>query len=272
MKLIKTDIDLRQFLPNAIATVRGEESYLDKLTGYIDAAEQWVEQTFTGPEVMAAMLLLPDSHVMKRCASRLVVAEALVRGLPSLDLVLTPNGFGIVNGSNVAPASRERVERLRDEMKAERDRCISVLLWELRSDHRWPDSEPGRYFGSSLFPTLGITFNPDGQAWDAYPEVRSRVMAIERDIADRWLSTELLNALRAENLTRTATGRRAALLNDLRTHIEQRLLNAPTDWMPLLNFIRAHSEDFPEWVQSAQGRAYDVPVYRNRKESGGFFF
>lgn len=32
--------------------------------------------------------------------------------VPSLDLVLTPNGFGIVSNQNVAPASRDRVARL----------------------------------------------------------------------------------------------------------------------------------------------------------------
>ena len=43
---------------------------------------------------------------------RVVVTKAYADALPSLDIVVTPTGIGVVNTETIAPASKERVERL----------------------------------------------------------------------------------------------------------------------------------------------------------------
>ena len=58
----------------------------------------------------------------------LVANRALVQALPALDLILTPNGFGVVNNANVVPASRDRVDRLLASLLAARDRALDFLL------------------------------------------------------------------------------------------------------------------------------------------------
>ena len=111
-KLIYNDDTLRQCLPNVFATVKGEMSLFDKVKVDIDLAEHWVIETFTSIKTFGAIQGYVDSNPTKIITAKLIASEALRRAIPSLDLVLTPNGFGVVSNQNVAPASKERVDRL----------------------------------------------------------------------------------------------------------------------------------------------------------------
>ena len=72
---------------------------------------------------------------LKATMARIVAFDAFRNAVPHLDLILTPNGFGIVNNSNIAPASKERVERLiasllsnrDDEIEEQRAKCQTCL-------------------------------------------------------------------------------------------------------------------------------------------------
>lgn len=62
---------------------------------------------------------LPD-HVAATLATAICL-RAAYDAVPQMDLVLTPTGFGIVSNQNTAPASRERVDALRLQLR--RDAC-----------------------------------------------------------------------------------------------------------------------------------------------------
>ena len=69
-----------------------------------------VVNTFTSVSTFNTICGYTDSNNIKILCSRLVVADALRRAIPSLDIVLTPNGFGVVSTQNLAPASKPRVD------------------------------------------------------------------------------------------------------------------------------------------------------------------
>ena len=89
--------------------------------------------------VQSSLLELPsrDEILMKLkvTMARIVAFDAFRNTIPHLDLILTPNGFGIVNNYNIAPASKERVERLiasllsnrDDEIEEQRAKCQTCL-------------------------------------------------------------------------------------------------------------------------------------------------
>ena len=144
-----------------------------------------------------------DNNNIKILCSRLVVADALRRAIPSLDIVLTPNGFAVVNTSNLATASKPRVDKLVGSMLAHRDDCIAALLLELPDASKWLTSSQAQFFGATLFPDLAIVDSvgvATGSRWEKYLELRSQVIDLEASLAEEWLSLELLSALRAENL------------------------------------------------------------------------
>ena len=87
---------------------------------------------------------------------RIVVAHALMHAIPSLDLVLTPNGFGIVSNQNIAPASRERVERLIASVEQQRDDAIILLQKQLFRRADWQKSEVFGYWSQTLLPNISV--------------------------------------------------------------------------------------------------------------------
>lgn len=59
---------------------------------------------------------------------RAVYATAAYNALPTLDLVATPNGFGVVSNQNIAPASKERVAAFRESLRQYKSDCKDQCL------------------------------------------------------------------------------------------------------------------------------------------------
>ena len=61
MTLIQNENELRRYIPNAFTTVKGETPLLQKLTPYLESAELWLEQYFTGGVMFEAVQSLLES-------------------------------------------------------------------------------------------------------------------------------------------------------------------------------------------------------------------
>ncbi|MCM1142975.1 MAG: hypothetical protein NC453_30795, partial [Muribaculum sp.] len=89
-KIISNDEQLRSLIPNQLVTVKGETSLFDKLVPFLDLAEEWVKTTFTSEPTFNTICGYTDSNPIRQLTARLVVADAMRRAIPSLDVVLTP--------------------------------------------------------------------------------------------------------------------------------------------------------------------------------------
>lgn len=278
MKLITTEAQLRAHIPNIIATVKGEQPFIERLAHFLDLAEDWVKTTFTSESTFNTICGYTDGNNIKILCSRLVVADALRRAIPSLDIVLTPNGFGVVSTQNIAPASKPRIDRLVGSMLSHSDDCIAALLPELVGASQWLKSKQADFFGATLFPDLAIVDsigNVQGCRWEKYLELRSKVIDLEASLAEEWLSPELMSALRSENLRRDLTPKRREVVRQVKaqivgyltagTFITRRLAD-------IVNYIRQDEDEFPEWHNSATAELFSPPVFRNQKKSTGYFF
>ena len=135
MKLITTNDQLSALLPNIMTVVKGERPLIDKIVPFIDAAEKWLIDNIVSETVFNSISDRQDPSIAKVTMARIVAFDAFRNAVPHLDLILTPNGFGIVNNSNIAPASKERVERLiasllsnrDDEIEEQRAKCQTCL-------------------------------------------------------------------------------------------------------------------------------------------------
>ena len=278
MKIITTDEQLRQFLPNIVQTVKGETPFIDRLSNFLDLAEDWVKSTFTSESTFNTIAGYADNNIIKILTARLVVADALRRAIPSLDIVLTPNGFGIVNSSNIAPASKPRVDRLVGSMLSHRDDCIAALLPELVGASKWLASSQAEYFGSTLFPTLDIVNavgGATGSRWEKYQELHPQIYDLETSLAEEWFSPELMAQLRSENLRGALTSPRKSVVLSVQAQIISYLRNGSFNARRLaeiVNYIRQREEDFAEWHGSDTARLFAPPVFRNKKKASGYFF
>ena len=278
MKLITTEAQLRAHIPNIIASVKGEVPFIERLALFLDLAEDWARTTFTSESTFNTICGYTDSNPVKILTARLVVADALRRAIPSLDIVLTPNGFGVVNTSNLAPASKTRVDRLVGSMLAHRDDCIAALLPELPGASKWLASAQADFFGATLFPDLGIVDavgGATGSKWDRYLELRPQVIDLEASVAEEWFSPELMSALRSENLRGDLTGKRSEIVRQVKAQVVGYLRSGSFNSRRLadiVNYIRLNPEFFSEWHQSETAKLFAPPVFRNEKKASGYFF
>ena len=278
MKLITTDAQLRAHIPNIIASVKGETPFIERVAHFLDLAEDWVRTTFTSESTFNTICGYTDSNEIKIICSRLVVADALRRAIPSLDIVLTPNGFGVVSTQNLAPASKPRVDRLVGSMLAHRDDCIAALLPDLVGASKWLTSPQADFFGSTLFPDLGIVDavgGATGSKWEKYLELRPQVIDLEASLAEEWLSPGLMSALRSENLRGDLTEKRSVIVRQVKAQILGYLKSGSFSSRRLadiVNRIRENKDDFPEWHRSETAKLFAPPVFRNEKKAKGYWF
>lgn len=277
-KLITTDAQLRSHLPNIIASVKGETPFIERLALFLDLAEDWVRTTFTSETTFNTICGYTDSNPLKVLTSRLVVADALRRAIPSLDIVLSPNGFAVVNTSNLAPASKPRVDRLIGSMLSHRDDCIAALLPGLVGASKWLTSSQADFFGATLFPDLRIVDavgGAIGSKWDRYLELRPQVIDLEASLAEEWLSPELMSALRSETLRGDLPVKRHEIVRQVKTQVVGYLRGGSFNSRRLadiVNYIRQNAESFEEWHKSETAKLFAPPVFRNEKKASGYFF
>ena len=289
MMLITSDEQLRRLIPNVFATVEGESSLLVKLTPFLETSEDWAKQHFVPDdlfELIAESSASAETEADNSTVAALflplkkaIVCEAYKNAIPSLDLVLTPNGFGIVSNQNVAPASKERVERLLASLEAERDRNIEQLLLRLPTIEGWEQSEQGKYFAATMFPFLGLCrrLAIREHLWDEYQHLHDRLIKIENVLAETYFSQEQMDVFRQhvmnqmrlchpleEQVIRSLQSLELMLVSDMQVHNQS--------FYDLVNIIREHSDIFLAWHVSETAKLYSPAVFRNKKRSGGYWF
>ena len=141
--IISNDFELRRFIPNVMSTVEGEGSLYEKIEPYMGLVEVSLSDIFIGPEMLANPRSMPEA--LRNAASVYVANEAFRMAVPSLDLVLTPNGFGIVNNQNVVPASKERIERLMFSLAQMRDKAVSTMVIALADIDGYAETPQGEW-------------------------------------------------------------------------------------------------------------------------------
>ena len=278
MKLINNDTDLRRYIPNQVVAVKGEASLFDKIAYWLDTAEQWIFATFCPASVVDAILADNPHSPIRNPLAAIAAHRALADAIPSLDLVQTVNGFAVVSNQNLAPASRDRVDRLIAAHRSQRDTAISALIPLLAAVTQWRDTPQCDYFRSTLFPTQAhIRPLASGTAtWERYEELHPGIVAAEDRLAAEYISPELMQRLRDEALGLSQPSTLISrLCETLRSHIADLVNDSPlrdTALRDIVDYIRRHPDTFPEWHRSDTARLFSPPVFRNSKESPGYWF
>ena len=285
MSLITSNEQLNALLPNIQVTVTGETPLIDKLSPFLSATEKWLSDVFTSQPVFDTICQYAEENALRVATTQAVVYEAFRRAVPHLDIILTPNGFGIVSNTNIAPASKERINRLLDALLDNRDAALSQVLSLLPAESGWLGTKQAQFFAATMFSNMEVTLRfpkASGGRWEQYLSLREKAIGIEQFFAAQYLSVELMDVLRSE----VQSGQYRSMLHQkicrILQAVEIRCLNStdPTAWMhfehnalfELVNTIRDNPEDFPEWHSSATAELYEPPIFENKKESKGFWF
>ena len=278
MKIITSEAQPRVYVPQQVVHVKGEASLFDKIAHWLDTAEQWISATFCPSSVIDAILADKSLSAFHATLAAVAAHRALADAIPSLDLVQTVNGFAVVSNQNLAPASRDRVDRLIAAHRSQCDTAISALTPQLAAVAEWRNTPPCDYFRSTLFPTPAhIRPLASGAAtWERYEELHPAIAAAEHRLAAEYISPELMQRLRDEafGLSQLST-LNSRLCEALRGHVADIICNRPlrdTALRDIVDYIRRHPDTFPEWHRSDTARLFSPPVFRNSKQSPGYWF
>ncbi|WP_278870924.1 DUF6712 family protein [Leyella stercorea] len=281
--LINDNDTLKKYVPNTLKAVAGELSLFDKIQYHLLQAEQWLTDTFVSSDTMSRIRSYSDSTPILHYCRIITAAEAMLHAVPQLDLILTPNGFGIVSNQNVIPASKERIERLLLSLEKQRDDTLQIILTMLPDAHHWTASTQYEYFAATLFTNLD-TIHQLGftdHIWQHYQEVHAQLLTIEQRLEADYFSKPLMDTLRTANILSAwdslAFPDKYRCLYQRIFAIEFSILR--TDEYPIpsiidtVNFIRTQpSNIFQEWKSSDTATLFESYGYKNKKECGGYFF
>ena len=281
-RLITNDQQLRRYLPNAFDTVEGETTFFDKILPWLDQAERWVMTQFIGSDFALELLSMAETEPLRTCATLVTVHEAFMRAVPSLDLVLTPNGFGIVSNQNVAPASPHRITRLIASLETSRDIAIEQLIHNLFLNSTWSASPIRGWFSATLFPNIDLA-NLCGfteHRWANYLGLRSKAIDIEQRLAEEFISPEQLAVFRGEVMSMlsdltVATSHHFRVIEQLRQIVVTALQGNQVPIQSLrdiVDLMRKNETSFPHFRNSDTYKLFEPPVFENKKENNGYWF
>ena len=281
--LISDTTTLQRYIPNTLKAVAGETALYDKIQYQLLLAEQWLTNNFVSTETMAQIRTYSESTPLLHYCRMATVAEAMLHAVPQLDLILTPNGFGVVSNQNIAPASKERVDRLLNSLEKMRDDALAVILTLLPKAHHWTASEQYDYFAATMFPTIDIVQNLgySDHLWQRYQDIHTQLASIEQRLETDFFSKELMDTLRTANILSkwdslvSPTDYRR--LYQRIAAIEFSILRTGEYPMPSItdavNIIRTSKTNiFTEWKSSDTAKLFGMQNFQNKKDSPGYFF
>ncbi len=275
MKIIKTNEMLRRYVPNVLREVAGETNLFDKVYPALASAEEWLEDEIVGEKMMDVLSEADESNRLYLTAARVVACKAMADAVPMLDLILTPNGFGVVSNANIAPASKERVDRLISSLSSLWERLAADLLDRLRGEKEWQRSaQQMRWAKLLLSPAELATYVPNTLPISTYAERRAEMAAIEDAIADEFLGSEYFQALHDEWWSDNVPTDDLRIVNDAINAITQSLkAGAPRlgALVPTVDLIRNNPDDYPLWHATTISKVYSHEPFSNNKKNHGYF-
>ena len=281
--LINSNETLLKYIPNTLKAVAGEQSLYDKIQYHLQQSEAWLTNTFVSSDTMSRIKTYSDTTPLLHHCRMALAADAMLHAVPQLDLILTPNGFGIVSTSNIAPASKERIERLLASLEKLRDDALAIVLAMLPDAHHWTSSSQYDYFAATMFPTLDIVsqLGYSDHIWQRYQDLHTQLIGIEQRLASDFFSHELMTALRTLNILsqwdNSSDFAQYRRIYQRIAAIEFSVLRIGEYPMPSIidtvNIIRtAKGNLFTEWKNSDTAKLFENYGYKNKKQSSGYFF
>lgn len=205
-----------------------------------------------------------------------ICLNAYEEAIPSLDLVLTSTGFGVVSNQHVAPASADRVRNLRTQIAAERDDALDMLLSLLRDFEEWRDSDQAQMIFSSLFwHGADMTHFPDMQRAHRSDLIAARPkIAAGEEALKRVISPELFEALCGDIRKKANSVRRESFITHCRRFVARAAdgLDTTQQRLSLIAYLDRFLEYFPEYEGSSAYKANHFTPYENRRHDSCYFF
>lgn len=288
MQIPVTRQTVEKYIPNILIDTDGEQSLYDKLTPYIDVSWSLLSNETGDIDYM------DDSH--KDILVNACIKKAFATAIPSLDLVITPTGFGVVSTNALAPASKDRVSRLVESLHSESASLFAQFIAVCRTYPEWRESEQGRRFCMTFLTMDDVMAINSKYAANCsllcttYYRLSGMALTFERELAENYLGDEVLTRLLEISVDNTqlttdnaqlTTVRLISLIKTaelayLKKHINGDTYRCPDSheiWhaaAPVLSALKSSPEIYQLWKDTMEEKFQPEPFQNNTQ--GGFFF
>ena len=250
---------------------------------YIEAAFDMLKAYMAAPDDAPEELML---H-----AARAACCKGAYDCVPLLDLVATPNGFGIVSNQNIAPASPHRVQALRQELLLQytlhRDRLLYFMAAQgvkFAPNHapRTLCWAPFVLTQRGISVTTGRPLNVD-EYRSLLPDIAEAEMHVRGVLGDELYRllvqriTDRTNDEAPERIAALDAIHEAAMQHITAIIAHRRRGDAPQRKalaqaaQQLQDVLNRTAELVPEYKASSQYAAFHTPRYSNKKADPCFF-
>lgn len=220
-KIIETIAQFTEAVPTAVGY-----DHFDDLRTYSHSAERWLVQKVLGANLYATILAMIDAstgqdETLITLCRNVIANHAYWDAVPFLDLQHTEAGFGVIQSTNKAPASKERIERLRAQCLARRDQELDFLIEYLMGatayHDEWKGSTEFDKLFNSLLPTLTIYRQYHHIAdRNTLDKMHSSIITAQSTTVARVISSDYMDALIEDQKDDDFTSADLAILNNLR--------------------------------------------------------
>jgi len=255
------------------SAVMPDETLFIRIKDYIAAAEDVVARIMGDQWAN-----YEDNAALALPAHRVICLHAYLEALPHLDIVLTETGLGVVSNQNVAPASSDRVNRLRRQIQDSRDDAVDDLIDALRGVAEWRPSVYAKMLFSSLvwnarlqLPVLGITEAHRTKMTELQPKIIAAEQVLKHHISEA-----LHHELCVAQLENAASAEQNAVINKslffIGAHLAGDMAMARFHMAKLVEYLEQHLTDFPTYEASTAHQANTFTPYENKKDDTTYFF
>jgi len=270
---------LEQF-QTAIPTTVAIENFTD-VEPYVRTAELWIQNQVLGPDLYKLVDELEDpaddNATLQQMCRSVIGNHAFWDAIPFLDLVLTNNGFAVISADHKVPASKERVDRLRDQCLIRRDSEVELLITWLENHSDYHDEWKGSPAYSVMTDCLIRTATELQQygQWTGsrsdFLQLRPKMIQDTMMLLEPVISKDYLEELIEKQRDVDATNADKKLLELLKYALGSMLNGNPQAAEKItadaLRYMDNNLTEFPTYTASSEYKARLASGYVNEKES-----
>lgn len=216
--------------------------------------------------------------VLVQTVKRLACVRAFMHEMRSLDLVLTPTGFGVVSTNDTAPASKQRVDALDGQLRRQERLLLGTLLERLFRVSGW-NQQPQRqwnvqtvFFSLNNLEMWGGINHPKPEDWDMnIPAILAADAFLRKHIGNAFM-----DKLIADMTSYSLSDNDALIVIFCQQYIgawvAQNHQLKEEIYMRLTNRLEADLSLYPTYADSEAYRLNHFKPYENHAEDSAFHF
>lgn len=253
-----------------------EHSSYDVIRPFLEEVEIWLKSELIGPDLFEYIESSSDDE-LRDSVSRVIACNAYYSCIPFVDLIQTPNGFGIVQNATTAPASRDRVERLLSWVKTRFsqsvDTLITIIFTSTECNKLWMKSPNYSRYTECLIMTAASLqrYGRKDANRETLDDLHPLLMSYQANIA-KMISSEYMAELIEKRRNQSLTNEDTAIIKSLLVVLGLMLKKEDIYSMleEIVNAMVNNLDKYPTYKNSDAYQLKTSEKFRNKKNSSIF--